>query len=207
MKQTILLVRHGRTSWNAQDRYLGTTDLELDETGLRQAEVLARWAGGLRLDRIVSSPATRAVQTAQPIAAATGLALCTDERLRELDFGVAEGLGRDELSAAYPDEVARFEQDPVAHPYPGGEEPSAAAVRAADAVAEAVRDDGERVLLVGHNTVWRLYLCQALGVPLADYRRRFAAMDHDGYTELEHTDDGVRLLRLNVPASVQAVAA
>lgn len=200
MSQTIFLVRHGRTAWNAQDRYLGTTDLSIDETGEEQARVLARWAAGQRFTRLVSSPATRAVQTAEAIAAAAGLSVEKDERLRELDFGAAEGLGREELRATYPEEVARFEQDPVAHPYPGGEDPAAAAERADEAIGDALRDGGERLLVVGHNTLFRLYLCRALGIPLADYRRRLTPLDHDCYIEAVFSDHGLRLGRLNAPA-------
>jgi probable phosphoglycerate mutase len=162
--------------------------------------MLARWAAGQRLTRLVSSPAGRAVQTAEPIAAAAGLSVEKDERLRELDFGSAEGLARDELQATYPDEMTRFEQDPVAYPLPGGEDPAAAAARAAEAVRDALDGAGERLLVVGHSTLFRLYLCRALGIPLADYRRRLRALDHDCYIEAIHSDHGLQVCRLNAPA-------
>ncbi|MDP9847442.1 histidine phosphatase family protein [Streptosporangium lutulentum] len=191
---TIFLARHGRTEWSVQGRYAGVSDIPLDEVGQGQARLLARWARGARLTGVVSSPLVRARDTATGAAHAAKLQVRTDPRLRELDFGVAEGLRRTELD---PDTVRRFEADPVTDFLPGGEDP----VLAVERVTECLRElaSGGRVLVVAHNTILRLALCGLLGVPLADYRRRLPLIEHGSVTELVFGPGGPALRRFNSP--------
>lgn len=132
---TLILSRHGRTEWSADGRYAGSSEIELDARGREQAARLAGWAAGARLDAIVCSPLVRAVATAEPAARAADLPLRRDERLRELHFGAAEGRRLGELRAEQPEAIAAFEADPAANPLPQGEEPAAAAARAAEGCA------------------------------------------------------------------------
>jgi broad specificity phosphatase PhoE len=191
---TIFLSRHGRTEWSVRGRYAGVTDVPLDEVGQGQARLLARWARGASLTGVVSSPLARARYTAVGAAGAAKLQLRTDPRLRELDFGVAEGLLRTEMD---PDVVRRFEADPVADFLPGGEDP----VKAVERVTECLRELGSsgRILVVAHNTILRLALCGLLGIPLADYRRRLPVVEHGSVTELAFGPGGPALRRFNSP--------
>jgi probable phosphoglycerate mutase len=191
---TIFLSRHGRTEWSVQGRYTGISDIPLDAVGQGQARLLANWARGAKLTGVVSSPLVRARDTAAGAARAVELRLRIDPRLRELDFGVAEGLRRAEMD---PDVVRRFEADPVADFLPGGEDP----VKAAERVAECLRElaAGGRILVVAHNTILRLALCGLLGIPLVDYRRRLPAVDHGSVTELTFGPGGPALRRFNSP--------
>ncbi|MBR6967535.1 MAG: histidine phosphatase family protein [Ruminococcus sp.] len=91
----IYSTRHGRTEFNRQDIILGATDIELDETGERQAAALAERIYELgEIDTIISSPMKRALRTACIVAERCGLDVMTDERLREWDYGSYEGKGR-----------------------------------------------------------------------------------------------------------------
>lgn len=106
MKRTLVLLRHGRTAWNAERRFQGHADPPLDEVGRVQAYEVAALVAALRPDFLISSDAARALQTAQRLAAATGLTPQVEPRLRERGLGHWEGLTRDEVAAAYPDEYA-----------------------------------------------------------------------------------------------------
>jgi probable phosphoglycerate mutase len=206
-KTTLLLSRHGRTEWSVDGRYAGVSEIELDATGREQAQRLARWAAGARLDAVVSSPMVRAVATAEGAAQAAGLPLRREERLRELDFGAAEGRRLSELRAEDPAAVQAFEADPVAAPLPGGEDPAAAAQRAAAALRDAAAAaSGGRVLVVAHNTILRLALCSLLGLPLGGYRRTLPLIEHDALAELELGPGGTALRRLNAPLPLPAAA-
>lgn len=197
---TLLLSRHGRTQWSVEGRYAGRSDIPLDEVGLEQAKRLATWAAAAQLDAVRCSPLRRAVATAADAAAAAGVEAVVDERLRELDFGDAEGRPMAELRAAAPDAVAAFERDPARNPLPGGEDPYAAAERAVAALhAAAAAAPGGRVLVVAHNTLLRLALCTLLGIPLGDYRRRLPRIDHDALAELRLGPAGAALRSLNAP--------
>lgn len=201
-RTTLLLSRHGRTAWSQEGRYTGVSDIDLDAEGARQAAELAAWARAAAPERVVSSPQRRARRTAEAAAQVVGVKLEVDERLRELDFGVAEGRHLDDLRAADPGAVARFETDPVAHHLPDGESPVAAAERVTDGLlAAAARAPGSRVLVVGHNTALRLALCRLLGIPLAAYRRALPRLDHGALTVVEVGPGGSALTALNVPLS------
>lgn len=102
----LLLLRHGRTSWNAERRFQGQADPPLDEIGRVQAYEVATLVAALRPDLLVSSDAARAMQTAKRVGAATGLPVQAEVRLRERSLGHWEGLTRDEVAERYPDEFA-----------------------------------------------------------------------------------------------------
>lgn len=100
MPVTHVLARHGRTVLNAQGRLRGRLDPPLDELGRAQAarlaELLVPLVAGWR-HPIVSSPLARTIQTAQAIAARTGLTVTIDERLIDRDYGQWAGHLRDEV--------------------------------------------------------------------------------------------------------------
>ncbi len=102
----LVLLRHGRTAWNAERRFQGQADPPLDEVGRQQAYEVAAVVAALRPDLLVSSDAARAMQTADRIATATGLQVRAEPGLRERGLGHWEGLTRDEVAERYPDEFA-----------------------------------------------------------------------------------------------------
>ncbi|MFW6692415.1 histidine phosphatase family protein [Streptomyces sp. MAR4 CNX-425] len=208
MSLNVIFVRHGETLWHGENRYAGATDIDLTDHGRAQAAALADWAERARLSAVWSSPMLRCRQTAAGSAARAGLPLRFDERLRELDFGVAEGLTRAEMRERMPDAVASFESDPVAHHFPGGEDPAAVAERyaafltdlrtgrGAGAEGDGPPPDG-RILVVAHSTAIRLTLCRLFGLPLRDYRRVFPHLANCALNELVVRDGTPSLLTLN----------
>jgi probable phosphoglycerate mutase len=198
MTAELVLARHGRTAWNSEGRYTGVTNVGLDALGHEQSRRLADWAGGAGLTAVVCSPMLRAKQTAAGAAEAAGLSLRPDDRLREVDFGIAEGRRRDELD---PDVVRRFEADPVGAAFPEAEDPAGAAKRVASCLSELseLSELDGRVLVVAHNTLLRLGLCALLGIPLIDYRRRLPLIEHDALTTLTLGTGGAALRSYNVP--------
>ena len=106
-ERQIILWRHGRTSWNAERRFQGQSDIELDDEGRAQAERAAELLAYLEPDRIIASDLARAWATAQALSARTGVHVTADARLRETFAGEWEGLSRGELLERHGDEVAR----------------------------------------------------------------------------------------------------
>ncbi|REK87100.1 histidine phosphatase family protein [Streptomyces inhibens] len=202
-----ILVRHAETVWHAENRYAGRTDVPLTDHGREQAATLATWATTAGLTAVWSSPLSRARLTAAPAADACGLTPRIDERLYELDFGQGEGLTRDEMRRRFPEQLAAFLADPVAHHLPGGEDPRHAAERAADCLADIAREQPHgRVLLVAHSTLVRVLLCHLLGIPLGDYRRVLPQMHNGALTEIRIEHGQTALLSFNAPALTQAPA-
>ncbi|WP_128428510.1 histidine phosphatase family protein [Streptomyces cyaneus] len=198
---TLLLTRHGQTIWHAENRYAGVSEVPLTDTGRAQAEALGRWAAAHPVDAIWTSPLSRAVITAEPACKALGLTPHREPGLRECDFGVLEGRTLAEFAAEDPAAAQAFRTDPVAHPFPAAEDPAAAADRGAAALRRiAAAHPGERVLVVAHNTLFRLVLCTLLSIPAGEYRRVFPRLRNAAISELLVKSDGsAALLSLNVP--------
>jgi broad specificity phosphatase PhoE len=104
----VFVLRHGRTTWNAQNRYQGQADPPLDEVGLAQAGAAASLLATFAPDLIVTSDLQRASVTAAALEATTGLTAVLDPRLRERSLGHWEGLTRDEVEVAFPEEFAQW---------------------------------------------------------------------------------------------------
>ncbi len=101
------MVRHGRTLWNAQGRFQGRSDVELDDTGRAQARALGRALRGEPFARAVASDLRRARTTAELVLAcradAVALELELEPLWREFDFGAWEGLTWSEIVARFPE--------------------------------------------------------------------------------------------------------
>ena len=93
----ILLIRHAETDGN-RTRYVGREDLGLNQTGQRQAEMLADQLCGHAITGILSSPLMRARQTAAPLARRLGVDVELREGLTEFDFGALEGRPKEQTN-------------------------------------------------------------------------------------------------------------
>jgi len=88
----LILVRHGETRWNRENRVVGHTGIALDSNGRRQVELLARKLENDSVSAIYSSPLIRARETAAAIARIHRLRVIKDDALKEIDAGELEGL-------------------------------------------------------------------------------------------------------------------
>lgn len=205
MSTTLLLARHGQTLWHAENRYAGVSDVGLTDEGHAQAARLGEWAGrqtaaGAPIDAVWTSTVPRAITTAEPARRALGLVPKREHDLRECDFGVMEGRTFAEFETTDPTAAAAFRADPVVNPFPAAEDPRTAATRGADALRRiATTHEGGRVLVVAHNTLLRLVLCDLLSIPLSDYRRVFPGLRNTAVSEIRLSGRRTALLSLNVP--------
>ena len=166
MSGSIIIVRHGRTEFNAAGRLQGRTDNPLDEVGLAQAEAVATYlAPELLSDTlIVCSPLLRARQTATAIAKGVGASLEIDERWIELDYGAYEGLRQSEV----PSHVWREWRSDSNFSAPQGESLNQVQQRVTDACAElAQRLDGRTAVVVSHVSPIKSAVAWALGVDVS----------------------------------------
>jgi glucosyl-3-phosphoglycerate phosphatase len=156
----LVLWRHGQTTWNAERRFQGQSDIPLDSVGEEQAKRAARLLAALRPAAIFSSDLTRALSTAAPLARLTGLPVTPDKDLRERYGGKWEGLTDVEIRTRYPAEHAQWMP-------PGGETTQAVADRARAAL-ERIADTlepGTLAVVVSHGAALRLGAARLLGFP------------------------------------------
>lgn len=164
----VYLVRHGETERSARGAYSGRAEVALTDHGREQAEVAAERLKGSGVDAVVSSPLSRAVHTAEAIAAATGAPLTVDERLTEVDYGPLEGYDRHVARDVFGEPFAAWRADPMGSPLKGTEPLVDALERARSATAEAIAAHTAPVL-VGHQGILRMVLVALGGIDGGDY--------------------------------------
>ncbi|HEC33575.1 MAG TPA: histidine phosphatase family protein [Chloroflexi bacterium] len=160
----VLLIRHGQTEWNREQRFRGRADIPLDETGLRQARVTAKYvAARWPVRAVYSSPMQRAIQTAEAIAAVQGLEVQLLQGLLDLDFGMLQGQPFADARVCYPDLLRAWFEAPHTVRFPGGEGLDEVRNRCTATLREVVdRHPEQTVAMVAHTVVNRVLLCAVL---------------------------------------------
>jgi broad specificity phosphatase PhoE len=174
MKTTrLLLIRHGATVLSAEDRFAGSTDVDLSEEGRAQARALGERLASADLAAIYASPMRRTLVTAAIVAEPHDLVPRGVDGLREIGHGRWEGLTRAEVEARFPDEYAAWEEDPFTVAPQAGESGLAVTARALPALREIVlAHPGRNVAVVSHKATIRLLLSMCFGIDARGYRDR-----------------------------------
>ena len=169
-----IVVRHGETHWNTEGRRQGHLDSSLTEKGRAQAEALSERFTADSCTAIYSSDLGRAFDTATIIAKKTGHEVIADERLRERNLGIFQGLDGDEIRARYPREYEEHRNGGADHAVPSGESFRAQTKRNLLCLEElAGRHAGEIIMVVAHGGVLSALFRHTLAIPL-DAPRRFS---------------------------------
>jgi len=206
MQLELVVLRHGRTEWNAGGRFQGHTDVPLDATGRAQARALGLLLAGDRFEAAYASDLARARETAQLVLGGRDTVLELDARWREMRFGVWEGLTWTEIVARDPALAERSATAPKFYTPDGGEsfDQCCARVAAALAAIRARASDGARVLVATHAGPLHALLRVALGESeAAALTVRFSPAS---ITRLAFDGDAARVIELNrtVPAATPA---
>ena len=152
----VLLVRHGQSVWNAENRWQGQADPPLSELGEEQARDAAPRLATMGFSAVVASTLRRARRTGEILAEALGLELELDADLREIDVGIWTGLTRSEIDARWPGELAAWSEG-RSESTPGGEARTALTDRARATITRraAAASPGDRLLFVTHGALIR----------------------------------------------------
>jgi uncharacterized phosphatase len=178
---TLAFIRHGQTDWNRDQRLQGSSDIPLNETGRAQARDAVATLAGTDWEVIVSSPLSRARETASIIAAGLGIELgpAYDE-LIERDYGEGEGATEEDIVAKWPDRQ-----------YPGLESLDSVVARGRAALDRIDAEYGERnTLIVCHGTIIRYTLASLAGRPFEQIRNGSVAT-------FERSGEAWRVLTVN----------
>ena len=168
MKKTeIILIRHGETVWNSQQRMQGHSNSDLSSVGQAQIQALGQWMKNVPFDLIYSSDSLRAKQTAEAITQFSGHELQFDQRLREKNLGVFEGLTSEEARERHPEVFRLFKTAGSKYVIDEGESTQQLQDRALEIVDEIrIKHPEEHVLLVTHGGFIRVVMKHSLGLSL-----------------------------------------
>jgi probable phosphoglycerate mutase len=163
----VCLVRHGETSWNVEGRLQGHEDIPLNANGVAQARALAEALATTRFDAIYSSDLSRALDTASAVAKRLALTVIPLPAVRERNFGVFQGLTRQEAEHRFPEMQARVTRREPDFIPPEGESLRQCYERIA-AILDTLADKhaGHTILLVAHGGVLDAARRFVTGMPL-----------------------------------------
>ena len=154
LRGVFAFIRHGQTDWNRDDRLQGSSDIPLNDVGRQQAHEAAAILRGGGWEAIVSSPLSRARETAEIMAADLGIELGPSyAAFVERDYGVNEGGSSSEIVAKHPN-----------RDYPGAESLASVVARGTAGLAMVAADFGETpTIIVCHGTIIRYTLAALAG--------------------------------------------
>ncbi|HBN8358487.1 TPA: histidine phosphatase family protein [Pseudomonas aeruginosa] len=169
----IVLTRHGHVDWIAPERFRGRAELPLSDLGKRQALAVAQRIAELwQPEAIYTSPLSRCVDTGAAIARATGAPAQALDGLADTDYGQWQGLTHEEVRQRWPEEHRTWLEAPDLAAIPDGESLADVLARGTKVLREVLhRHAGKTLVLVGHDSINRVLLLQALGLPLSRYWR------------------------------------
>jgi broad specificity phosphatase PhoE len=193
----LVLLRHGRTTWNKIGRAQGHADVSLDSVGIRQAGNAARQLATYEPSLVWSSDLARARETAHYVAAETGVDVCFDKRLREYDVGIRQGLTFEEFEREHPELFARYKAGERVV-VPGAETDAEVAERMVAALREAAESlaEHETGIVVGHGASLRTGMLAFFGI--SESSEILAGMANCAWAVLErHRDRGWQIMEYN----------
>lgn len=157
----VRIARHAETTWNAVARYQGRLETPLSPLGQAQAQALSKALRDRGIARIISSPLSRAVQTAYPLSSVTDVPIETEPLLTEIALGPWEGRYREEIAQSEPVLYWEWREHPDRVRFANGETLRAVADRW-KAFVDAF-EPSEDTLIVTHDIVVRLAILERTG--------------------------------------------
>ncbi|WP_078695832.1 histidine phosphatase family protein [Caloramator quimbayensis] len=191
----IVLIRHGRTDVNEKGCFGGSTDTGLSIRGIKEVENLKLHIKDIDFDCIYASPMIRALQTVKIL----GFDYIIDDRLREIDFGIFEGLSYKDIEKKYPKEYEKWNTDYLNYRFINGESLMDVFERACDFL-RSVDKNNKRILIVTHGGVIRCILSEVF--KSRDYFYKFK-IDYAAANIISYDDDFMFIKGINCISNIK----
>lgn len=160
----IILARHGETEWNVAEVFRGQIDIDLNETGVKQAELLSGYLSTSAIAAVYSSPLKRALKTAEIIAQPHKIKVDVEPDLIDFNFGKWQGLSHQEVKEKYRDLYATWITHPEQVRIPDGEALEDVSKRVIRVRNKVIENHRGTVVIVGHRVVNKVMICTLLGL-------------------------------------------
>jgi broad specificity phosphatase PhoE len=195
-ERSLYIVRHGTTDWNESGRIQGHMDIPLNKTGRAQARLASRRLAPLGATALYSSDLLRAYETAQIIGQGLGLGVVPNPDLREINFGVWQGLSSPQIRERDPEVYAARRANPYDVAPAGAETWRQFYDRAVQAIQEVLAmTEAQRLIVVTHSGVCTVAGLRALGFDCTG-QRTFASHNCGIHTIAVHGETW-RVVALN----------
>lgn len=169
----LFFIRHGQTDWNIEGKIQGSRNIQLNDTGIKQAEELITKVleEKYKFSKIYSSPQRRAAKTAEILSKATNIQYIIDDGLGEIDFGAWEGLSWREVREQYPTEYNEWYVNRRYTKAPEGESYEDMMKRVLKAIRKIIDENNEDVAIVTHSAVIMCLQCCLTNTPFNEMKK------------------------------------
>lgn len=167
----LYIMRHGRTDWNDCHKLQGRTNIPLNENGRTMAAEASEKYADIHFDVCFCSPLVRARETAEIFLKGRDIEIITDDRLKEMSFGIYEGIQNSFDIPDCPVNVLFWTPEKYGG-VEGGETLEELYARTGEFLRDKVYpliEEGKDVLIIGHGAMNSSILCQVKNVPVADF--------------------------------------
>ena len=191
----LILVRHGETLSNRENRVQGITDTELSDYGRMQVEKLAESLKIDPIEVIISSPLKRAYQTATAIGKFHNVPIELEKNLQELNHGDFENVTIEDLKEKYSPFIKQWFNNPASVAMPNGESLLDVQMRAWSAIQRIIKKTKNNILIVSHSMTIMTILCKIRNMDLSFARE--VRVDVASKTTVEFEDGHGIITSLN----------
>ncbi len=192
----IILTRHGETEWNVDELFRGRIDIELNDTGRKQAALLAEYLSDAKIEAVYSSPLKRALSTAEAIASGRRLKVEVAPGLIDLNFGKWQGLTVPQVRERYPELFQEWLDSPERLLIPNGETLDSVRERALAVVNAVIAMHKGTVVLVSHRVVNKVLISALLGLDNSHFWQ--IRQDNCGVTTFRYENGRFTLIEHNI---------
>jgi broad specificity phosphatase PhoE len=191
----LYVLRHGETEWNKEEIFRGRKDIPLNAAGMKQVVKAGGYFTGKPVEKILSSPLSRAVQTAQAIGRVTGVPVEATEELTDINFGVWEGRSLKDVEEHFPADLALWRASPQDLRVEGGETLAEVRERVWGCIKEIGAKQKGAVIVATHRVICKVIVLSCLGIDNSHFwDMRF---DPASITLLEGKDNRFSLIFAN----------
>lgn len=192
-----IIVRHGLSKANKEQRFSGQYDFPLDEIGVQQADAVSKYIyETFKVDRIYSSDLSRAYNTVKPLSELLGMEIIKRSDLREIDVGVWQNVLFKEVQEKYPETFKEYISNPGIWKFEGGECYADVQKRALHALEEiAAENEGKTVVIGTHGGLIRALRAAWEGIPLSEFKK-VPNISNCSVTVVEYSNGSVKLLSI-----------
>jgi broad specificity phosphatase PhoE len=191
----IYLIRHGETEFNRLGVFRGRYEVELNESGLKQARETGEALRGEGIEFMLSGPLKRAVDTAETISEILGVGYEVDEAFNNIDLGAWQGLAKTRVKTEYPEEWKQWTAAPEHLVVPGGESVEDLKKRASSRLKEILEKRSGAFAIVTHRSVIKVLAAYMLNVPPPYFWKFYT--DNAAYSVFEYGGGDFTLISWN----------
>ncbi|HEX9896433.1 MAG TPA: histidine phosphatase family protein [Dehalococcoidales bacterium] len=192
----LLLVRHGDTEFNSGHRFMGYSDIELSPDGQHQIERLCDYLVDERIEAAYASDLMRAITTARILTDGRGLVVTPCPELREMNYGVCEGLTFGEINQNYPEVAKQCANFTPSLEFPEGETFRDFSKRVVTFLERLkAHKPSDTILIVSHNGPLKTLVCHYLGIDQQHWWQ--IRIDTASLSIIDVSPRGAMLSRLN----------